>query len=294
MSIAATCTDRRLTPSDVTARPPRGAGLDGALGVSTRLSWHVPRRRSVADGLGSRRSLGPTRKAHFGNMLGSPPLPPPPPFASPLPPPFPPPPNESPREGTPPLLHRRGSPKARSTPAAAAMRPCSLCVAEAGLAGRSLEQLDPRACRLAAQAHIEQGYVLDRSGEKIGMVEAIMVTGLLVDHRPAQTMPARRMRAARMPARDVPLAKQIHENPAPVSPRSPASHVWTIGRMRLARTRPGIVPRRAEMQVHFRDTDTGYREKVRARVCSTSSRTPTGVPLPYRYRTNVQERAGTR
>jgi N-carbamoyl-L-amino-acid hydrolase len=130
-------------------------------------------------------------------------------------------------------------------------------LAEAGFAGRPCERLDPARYRGYLEAHIEQGDTLDRSGQRIGVVEAIIgnwnywvtVTGEQ-NHAGTTQMSRRKDAGAAM----VRLAGHIDDRFAKIAgPRT----VWTIGRMLLDPNAPSIVPGRAEMQVQFRDTDTG-------------------------------------
>src|SRR5438067_181626 len=136
---------RRLLIGSHSETQPRGGWLDGALGVIYALELA---RAFAADpalnGLGIEPIAWADEEGHFGNMLGSRS------FAGALP--------ESEIEA------------GRSRDGV----PLRAALAEAGLAGRPREQLDPRRYVGYLEAHIEQGDVLDRSGEKIGIVEAII------------------------------------------------------------------------------------------------------------------------
>ena len=223
---------RRLLVGSHSETQPRGGWLDGALGVIYALELA---RAFAADpalnGLAIEPIAWADEEGHFGNMLGSRS------FTGALP--------ESEIEA------------GRSRDGV----PLRAALAEAGLAGRPREQLDPRRYVGYLEAHIEQGDVLDRSGEKIGIVEAIIgnwnywvtITGQQ-NHAGTTQMPRRKDAGVAM----VRLATHIQDRFAAIAgPRT----VWTIGRMLLDPNAPSIVPGRAEMQVQFRDTDTGYLQK---------------------------------
>jgi len=223
---------RRLLVGSHSETQPRGGWLDGALGVIYALEL----ARAVAadpalNGLAIEPIAWADEEGHFGNMLGSRS------FTGALP--------ESEIDA------------GRSRDGV----PLRAALAEAGLAGQPREQLDPRRYVGYLEAHIEQGDVLDRSGEKIGIVEAIIgnwnywvtITGQQ-NHAGTTQMPRRKDAGVAM----VRLATHIQDRFAAIAgPRT----VWTIGRMLLDPNAPSIVPGRAEMQVQFRDTDTGYLQK---------------------------------
>src|SRR5438132_917101 len=222
---------RRLLVGSHSETQPRGGWLDGALGVIYALELA---RAFAADpalnGLGIEPIAWADEEGHFGNMLGSRS------FTGALP--------ESEIEA------------GRSRDGVA----LRAALAEAGLAGRRREKLDPQRYVGYLEAHIEQGDVLDRSGEKIGIVEAIIgnwnywvtITGQQ-NHAGTTQMPRRKDAGVAM----VRLATHIQDRFAAIAgPRT----VWTIGRMLLDPNAPSIVPGRAEMQVQFRDTDTNILE----------------------------------
>ncbi len=223
---------RRLLIGSHSETQPRGGWLDGALGVIYALELA---RAFAADpalnGLAIEPIAWADEEGHFGNMLGSRS------FTGALP--------ESEIDA------------GRSRDGV----PLRAALAEAGLAGRPREQLDPRRYVGYLEAHIEQGDVLDRSGEKIGIVEAIIgnwnywvtITGQQ-NHAGTTQMPRRKDAGVAM----VRLATHIQDRFAAIAG---SRTVWTIGRMLLDPNAPSIVPGRAEMQVQFRDTDTGYLQK---------------------------------
>ena len=218
---------RRLLVGSHSETQPHGGWLDGALGVIYALELA---RAFAADpalaGLGIEPIAWADEEGHFGNMLGSRSL-----------------------TGALPEGEIEAGRSRDGVPLRAAL-------AEAGLAGRPREQLDPRRYVGYLEAHIEQGDVLDRSGEKIGIVEAIIgnwnywVTITGQQNHAGTTQMARRKDAG---AAMVRLASRIHDRFAEIAgPRT----VWTLGRMLLDPNAPSIVPGRAEVQVQFRDTDT--------------------------------------
>jgi N-carbamoyl-L-amino-acid hydrolase len=222
----------RLLVGSHSETQPHGGWLDGALGVIYALELA---RAFAADpaltGLGVEPIAWADEEGHFGNMLGSRSF-----------------------TGALPETEIEAGRSRDGVPLRAAL-------AEAGLAGRPREQLEPHRYVGYLEAHIEQGDVLDRSGEKIGIVEAIIgnwnywvtITGQQ-NHAGTTQMPRRKDAGGAM----VRLATQIHDRfTAIAGPRT----VWTIGRMLLDPNAPSIVPGRAEMQVQFRDTDTGYLQK---------------------------------
>jgi len=223
---------RRLLVGSHSETQPHGGWLDGALGVIYALELA---RTFAADpalaGLGIEPIAWADEEGHFGNMLGSRS------FTDALP--------ESEIEA------------ARSRDGV----PLRAALAEAGYAGRPREQLDPQRYVGYLEAHIEQGDWLDSAGLKIGVVEAIIgnwnywVTVTGQQNHAGTTQMVRRKDAA---AGLMKLAARIYDRFAEIAgPRT----VWTIGRVLIHANAPSIVPGRAEMQVQFRDTDTGILER---------------------------------
>jgi beta-ureidopropionase / N-carbamoyl-L-amino-acid hydrolase len=138
--------------------------------------------------------------------------------------------------------------------------PLRQALAAAGYAGRPCERVDPSRYVGYLEAHIEQGATLERAGQRIGIVEAIIgawnywitVTG---EQNHAGTTEMSRRKDAGVGL--VRLANAIYDGFAAIAGQQIESRtVWTIGRMLLDPNAPSIVPGRAEMQVQFRDTDT--------------------------------------
>ncbi|MGH7094638.1 MAG: hydantoinase/carbamoylase family amidase, partial [Stellaceae bacterium] len=137
-------------------------------------------------------------------------------------------------------------------------------LAAAGLAGRARELVDPARYVGYFEAHIEQGDTLDNSGQRIGVVEAIVgirnfrVVFAGQQNHAGTTQMARRKDAGVALVR---LATQIHDGFAVIAG---VRTVWTIGRIVLDPNAPSIVPGRAEMQMQFRDTDTAVLDRFEA------------------------------
>jgi N-carbamoyl-L-amino-acid hydrolase len=223
---------RRLLVGSHSETQPHGGWLDGALGVvyGLELARAVAADPALA-GLGIEAVAWADEEGHYGNMLGS----------------------RSFTEGL-----------SESEIAAAESRegmPLRQALAEAGLAGRPCERLDPSRYVGYLEAHIEQGDTLDSAGMQIGIVEAIIgswnywVTLTGEQNHAGTTQMARRKDAGTAMVR---LANRIYDRFAGLA--GPGT-VWTIGRILLDPNAPSIVPGRAEMQVQFRDTDTNILER---------------------------------
>jgi len=219
---------RRLLVGSHSETQPQGGWLDGALGVVYALELA---RAFAADpalaGLGIEPIAWADEEGHYGNMLGS-------------------------RSFTDALPDSEIA-DAKSREGV----PLRQALEQAGYAGRPRERLDPSRYVGYLEAHIEQGDWLDSRGLKIGVVEAIIgnwnywVTVTGQQNHAGTTQMARRKDAA---AALMKLAARIYDRFDEIAgPRT----VWTIGRVLIDPNAPSIVPGRAEMQVQFRDTDTG-------------------------------------
>jgi N-carbamoyl-L-amino-acid hydrolase len=224
-----TTTGPRLLVGSHSETQPYGGWLDGSLGVIYGLELA---RAFAADpgcaGLGIEVAAWADEEGHYGNFLGSRS------FTDALP-------DEE-------IDRIRG--RDDGTPLREALQ-------RAGFANRPRERVDPGHYVGYLEAHIEQGDWLDSSGRKIGVVEAIIgnwnywVTVTGEQNHAGTTQMARRKDAA---AGLMQLAARIYDRFAELAgPRT----VWTIGRVLIDPNAPSIVPGRAEMQVQFRDTDTG-------------------------------------
>jgi beta-ureidopropionase / N-carbamoyl-L-amino-acid hydrolase len=219
---------RRLLVGSHSETQPHGGWLDGALGViyGLELARAVAADPALA-GLGIEAVAWADEEGHYGNMLGS-------------------------RSFTGGLDDAEiEAAKSREG------KPLIQALAEAGLAGRRRELADPSRYVGYLEAHIEQGNTLEAAGSRIGIVEGIVgiwnywVTLTGEQNHAGTTQMIRRKDAGTAMVR---LATRIHDRFAEIAgPRT----VWTIGRMLLDPNAPSIVPGRAEMQVQFRDTDTG-------------------------------------
>ncbi len=224
--------DRRLLVGSHSETQPHGGWLDGALGVIYGLE--LARAFAADPGLarlGIEAVAWADEEGHYGNMLGS----------------------RSFTEG----LDAAEIDGARSRDG----KKLRQALAEAGVAGRGCERLDPARYVGYLEAHIEQGDTLDNGGLRIGVVEAIIgnwnywVTVSGEQNHAGTTQMGRRRDAGVAMAR---LAVAVNDRFAEIAgQRTNSRTVWTIGRMLLDPNAPSIVPGRAEMQVQFRDTDTG-------------------------------------
>jgi N-carbamoyl-L-amino-acid hydrolase len=223
---------RRLLVGSHSETQPYGGWLDGALGVI----YALEAARAFAadqslDGVGIETVAWADEEGHYGNMLGS-------------------------RSFTGTLSDDE---IAQATSRDGKRLPDAL--AEAGYAGRPRIRCEAERYIGYFEAHIEQGGTLEATGRRIGIVEAIIgnwnywvtVTG---EQNHAGTTEMRRRKDAA--AALVRLAARIHDRFVEIAGRQTNSRtVWTIGRILIDPNAPSIVPGRAEMQVQFRDTDTG-------------------------------------
>jgi N-carbamoyl-L-amino-acid hydrolase len=237
---------------------PHGGWLDGALGVIYALeAARALNADSSLDGVGVEAVAWADEEGHYGNMLGS-------------------------RSFTGALgddeIARATSREGKKLTEA---------LDEAGYAGRPRIQLEPDRYIGFFEAHIEQGATLETTGKRIGIVEAIIgnwnywvtVTGEQ-NHAGTTEMHRRKDAAAAL----VLLAARIHDRFAVIAREQPKSRtVWTIGRILIDPNAPSIVPGRAEMQVQFRDTDTGtlarFEQELHALVADSDRAGPCQVAI---------------
>jgi beta-ureidopropionase / N-carbamoyl-L-amino-acid hydrolase len=128
-------------------------------------------------------------------------------------------------------------------------------LAEAGLAGRLRERLDPDRYIGYLEAHVEQGDYLDSSGLRLGIVTGIVgfnqyrITFVGQQNHAGTTRMAVRKDAGVALVR---LCNAIEQRfPGVAGPRS----VWTIGRILLDPGAPAVIPGKAEMLFQFRDIE---------------------------------------
>ena len=142
--------------------------------------------------------------------------------------------------------------------------PLRAALAEAGLAGRPRETFEPGRYRGYFEAHIEQGDTLEASGQKIGVVTAIVAIWqyritALGEQNHAGTTSMRRRRDAGLALTHL-LAAIDRRFPEVAGERS----VWTTGRITLEPGAPSIIPGRAEALFQLRDADPGVLDRLQA------------------------------
>jgi N-carbamoyl-L-amino-acid hydrolase len=128
-------------------------------------------------------------------------------------------------------------------------------LAEAGLAERRREQLDPDRYVGYLEAHVEQGDYLDSSGLRLGIVTGIVGFNLYritfvgqQNHAGTTRMAVRKDAGVAL----IRLCNTIEQRfPGVAGPRS----VWTTGRILLDPGAAAVIPGKAEMLFHFRDIE---------------------------------------
>lgn len=123
------------------------------------------------------------------------------------------------------------------------------------------------------EAHIEQGPALDRAGQSIGVVEAIVgvrswaitFTG---ETNHAGTTPMSLRRDAVQA-----LAQYITDLNAAFAPLVTARTVWTLGRITVSPNAPSIVPGQASVSVQMRDADAARLEAMKDTALQTARAT---------------------
>jgi N-carbamoyl-L-amino-acid hydrolase len=128
-------------------------------------------------------------------------------------------------------------------------------LAEAGLAGRAREQLDPQRYVGYLEGHVEQGDYLDSSDLRLGVVTGIVG---LNQYRIACVGQQNHAGTTRMAVRKdagvalIRLCNVIEQRfPSVAGPRS----VWTMGRILFDPGAPSVIPGKAEMLFQFRDIE---------------------------------------
>jgi N-carbamoyl-L-amino-acid hydrolase len=137
-------------------------------------------------------------------------------------------------------------------------------LAKAGYGGRPRIEIDPSRYAGFFEAHIEQGDTLEQSGDRIGVVTAIVaiwqyritVTG--EQNHAGTTAMARRRDAGLALVRL--LAAIDARFPEIAGPRT----VWTTGRITLDPGGPSIIPGRADALFQLRDADAAVLERLDA------------------------------
>lgn len=133
--------------------------------------------------------------------------------------------------------------------------PLRAALTEAGWAGRPRVRADPSRYLGYLEAHIEQGAELELSGDRIGVVTAIVGSHRFRVVFDGEQNHAGTTRMARRKDAGVALvrfATAVNERfPRIANERT----VWTTGQITLDPGSPSIVPGKAEMVFQFRDTD---------------------------------------
>ncbi len=165
--------------------------------------------------------------------------------------------------------------------------PLRTALAQAGLAGLPREVAEPGAYRGYLEAHIEQGATLEDSGNRLGIVTAIVGSHRFrivfegqQNHAGTTRMAIRRDAGVAL----IRLCAAIEDRfPRIAGPRT----VWTTGRITLDPGAPSIVPGGAEMLFQFRDTDPAllFRlEEALDDLVAEANQGPCRVTIAYRGR----------
>jgi N-carbamoyl-L-amino-acid hydrolase len=140
--------------------------------------------------------------------------------------------------------------------------PLRTALDQAGFGGRTRVQADPTRYIGYLEAHIEQGAELELTGDRIGVVTAIVGSHRFrilfegMQNHAGTTRMARRKDAGVALVR---LATAINDRfPALANERT----VWTTGQISVDPGSPSIVPGMAEMVFQFRDTDPAVLERL--------------------------------
>jgi len=165
-------------------------------------------------------------------------------------------------------------------------------LAEAGLAGRRRERLDPDSYVGYLEGHVEQADYLDSSGLRLGIVTGIVGFNLYrftfvgqQNHAGTTRMAVRKDAGVAL----VRLCNEIEQRfPGVAGPRS----VWTTGRILLDPGAPAVIPGKAEMLFHFRDIEQECLELLERTldeiVADANAQGPCSVELEVLSRTPPQ------
>jgi len=131
--------------------------------------------------------------------------------------------------------------------------PLRRALAEAGLSGAIAEQIDPDRHIAYLEAHIEQGPVLEQTGDDIGVVEGIVGMRRMrvsfagrADHAGTTPMAMRADAAAAL----FDFAQKVREA---LAREAGPNTVWNIGVVQVAPGAANVVPAHAELVVEYRD-----------------------------------------
>ncbi len=163
-------------------------------------------------------------------------------------------------------------------------------LADVGLAGRKRVVCEPGRYRGFFEAHIEQGDTLISSGQKIGVVTAIVAIWQYRltfegEQNHAGTTSMRRRRDAGLAAVRT-LAEIDRRFPAVAGERS----VWTAGRIALDPGAPSIVPGAAEVLFQFRDADEATLERMDAELRRIVAEIDAAGPCPAKLEVMSQSK----
>jgi N-carbamoyl-L-amino-acid hydrolase len=159
--------------------------------------------------------------------------------------------------------------------------PLRRALADAGLTDAPRVRLEDGRYRAYLEAHIEQGGVLEATGNRIGVVTAIVgsrsfrlvFTGSQ-NHAGTTPMPMRRDAGVAMMRLFGDIERRF---PTLAAERT----VWTAGKLAVEPGAPAIIPGRAEMLFQFRDTDAAVLDRLEAAlaeiVADHAARGPCGV-----------------
>ncbi|HUN45069.1 MAG TPA: Zn-dependent hydrolase [Stellaceae bacterium] len=141
-------------------------------------------------------------------------------------------------------------------------RPLREALAEAGLAGKAREHLDPKRYVGYLEAHVEQGDYLDNGKLRLGIVTGIVGIQLYQitflgqqNHAGTTRMAVRRDAGVALMRLCAMIEKRF---PEVAGPRS----VWTTGKISLDPGAPSVIPGRAEMLFQFRDVEPAILERM--------------------------------
>ena len=141
-------------------------------------------------------------------------------------------------------------------------RPLREALAEAGLAGKAREHLDPTRYVGYLEAHVEQGDYLDNGKLRLGIVTGIVGIQLYQitflgqqNHAGTTRMAVRRDAGVALMRLCAMIEKRF---PEVAGPRS----VWTTGKISLDPGAPSVIPGRAEMLFQFRDVEPAILERM--------------------------------
>jgi N-carbamoyl-L-amino-acid hydrolase len=144
--------------------------------------------------------------------------------------------------------------------------PLRRALAEAGLSGAIAEQIDPGRHIAYLEAHIEQGPVLEQTGDDIGVVEGIVGMRRMrvsfagrADHAGTTPVAMRRDAAAAL----FDFVQKVREA---LAREAGPNTVWNIGIVRLAPGAANVVPAHADLVVEYRDLSDTALDRLTAAI----------------------------